>query len=126
MDFTVFTSGGIDYSPAPWVVRTTLVLEEPELRDADDQRFARFWKVWHAERSTYAPKLVELTLVLRPGYTDGAADLRGIHTFLDYYRSHIESTCETKGLNVYLDNYSALQNGMHYMVSNVPKLLFTI
>ena len=126
MDFTVYTPAGIDHSPAPWITRITLVLEEPELQQADRDQFRRFWEVWHLNRDLYAPKLCEVTLVLRAGFKDGIMDLRGINAFLDYYRLHIEPDCTTKGLHVYLDNYSVAVNYTQYQVLETPLLLFTI
>lgn len=126
MDFSSFTVGGIDYSPAPWITRTTLVLEEPELRNATQEQFNRFWRVWHSERANYAPSLIELTLVLRAGYKDDAIDLRGINAFLEYYNAHIEPHSETKGLHVYLDSYSAVIDTIQYSVMDSPTLLFTL
>lgn len=126
MDFSIFTTAGIDHSPAPWITRITLVLEEPELRQADRDQFRRFWEVWHLNRSLYAPKLCEVTLALRPGFMDGAMDLRGINAFLDYYRLHIEPICTTKGLHVYLDCYSAIVDHTQSQVLEQPLLLFTI
>ena len=126
MDFTIYNVGGIDYSPAPWITRITLVLEEPELRNAQNYQFERFWRVWHGERNINAPKLCELTLVLRAGYNDGIMELAGINMFLDYYRAHIEPTCDTKGLHVYLDSYSAIIDNTQYNVLDAPLLLFTV
>lgn len=126
MDFTIYNVGGIDYSPAPWITRCTLVLEEPELRNAQDYQFERFWRVWHSERRTNAPKLCEVTLILRAGYKDGVMELNGINMFLDYYRAHVEPTCSTTGLHVYLDSYSAIIERTQYSVLDEPLLLFTI
>lgn len=126
MDFTSFASGGIDYSPSPCVTRTTVVLDEPELRDADETRINRFWDVWQKDRPMYAPKLTELTLVLRPGVTDGIMDLRGINAFLNHYRLHIEPACVTNVLKVYLDSYSALTGYTRYQVLQQPILLFSV
>lgn len=126
MDFTSFNSGGIDFSPSPCVTRITLTLDEPELRQADELRYARFWDVWHKNRHSHAPKLVELTLVLRPGIVDGAMELQGINAFLDYYRLNIEPLCTTQGLNVYLDCFTALTSYCRYQVLHEPILLFTI
>jgi hypothetical protein len=125
MDFSSFNSGGIDFSPYPCVTRITLVLDEPELRAADYQQFSRFWDVWQLNRHLYAPKLTDLTLVLRPGMTGGTMNLQGINAFLDHYRIHIEPLCETKGLNVYLDSYSALSGYTRYQVLEKPILLIT-
>ena len=126
MDFSSFTVGGIDYSPAPWVTRITLVLEEPELRNATQEQYNRFWRVWHSERSEHAPHLVEVTLVLRAGYSDGAMDLCGINTFLEHYSTHIEPHASTKGLHIYLDSSTAVVDHIQYTVLDAPLLLFTI
>jgi hypothetical protein len=126
MDFTSFNAGGIDYSPNPIVTRHSLVLDEPELRQADELQFVRFWDVWHKNRHLYAPKLVELTLVLRPGMRDGKMELTGINAFLDFYRLHIEPLCNTHGLHVYLDCYTAIIGYTRYQVLQEPILLFTI
>lgn len=126
MDFTSYHAGDIDFSPASWITRTTLVLEEPDLRNATHEQFSRFWRVWHSERSTYAPNLIEVTLVLRTGFSDGTMDLRGINKFLEYYAEYIESYTMTKGLHVYIDSYSAIINQNQYSVLDAPLLLFTI
>jgi len=126
MDFSSFNVGGIDFSPAPWITRTTLVLEEPELRNATQEQFERFWRVWHSERSEYAPCLVELTLVLRAGYNDGTMELRGINAFLEYYSTNIESYATTKGLHIYLDSVSANIGHVQHTVMDAPLMLFTI
>jgi hypothetical protein len=126
MDFTSYTVGGIDYSPAPWTTRATLVLEEPELRNATQEQFSRFLRVWFSERPTYAPSLIEVTLVLRAGYSDGVMDLRGINAFLDYYATYVEPYNSSKGLHVYLDSYSAIIDHTQYSVLDTPILLFTI
>jgi hypothetical protein len=125
MDFTIFPVGGIDYSPAPWVRRATIVLEEPELRNATRDQFDRFFRVWYSERPTHAPSLIEVTLVLRPGYTDGAMDLRGINAFLGYYETFVQPS-SAKGLHVYMDCYTALVDHTSYQVLEQPLLLFTI
>jgi hypothetical protein len=125
MDFTIYPVGGIDYSPAAWVRRTTLVLEEPELRNATHEQFERFFRVWYTERPTHAPSLIEFTIVLRPGYTDGAMDLRGINAFLEYYHTFVQP-CAAKGLHVFLDCNTAVVDAMSYKVLEEPLLLFTI
>jgi hypothetical protein len=125
MDFTIFNVGGIDHSPAPWVRRITLVLEEPELRNANHDQFSRFFRVWYTERPTYAPNLIEVTLVLRAGYSDGTMDLRGINRFLEHYQTYIEP-CAAKGLHIYLDSYTAVVDHFSYQVLEAPLLLFTV
>ena len=126
MDFTIYNIGGIDYSPAPWISRTTLVLEEPELRNAELRQFERFWRVWHLKRNEYINNFIELTLVLRPGYTNNSMDLTGINRFLEYYRTNVEPYCTTKGLHVYLDCYTAVIDHVQYSVLDAPQLLFSI
>jgi hypothetical protein len=126
MDFSIYNAGGIDYSPAPWVLRMTLVLDEPELRNAGEFQFDRFWSVWHIDRRTYAPELLELTLVLRPGFSNGTLELSGINRFMDYYKAHVEPGCNTKGLHIYMDCFTSIIDHTRYMVLNEPQHLLTV
>ncbi len=126
MDFSSFNAGGIDHSPAPWITKTTLVLENWELAEAGYDRMERFWRVWYGDRKAYAPSLTDLTLVLRPGIYNGVADLHGINLFVDFYKQNLEHACETQGLKIFLDNVSELHENTRYVFPNAPKLLIQV
>jgi hypothetical protein len=126
MNFTSYSSGSIDFSPNPIVKRITVVLDEPELRHATYDQFERFWDVWHGERKRFAPKLTDFTLVLRPGWENGQMILTGIQRFLDYYHTFVEPACNTRGLHVYTDSYSAAYSGVRYQVQQAPVHLFSV
>jgi hypothetical protein len=126
MDFSVFNVGGIDHSPAPWICRFTIVLDEPELATATNYQFERFWRVWYMERGTFAPSLADVTIVLRPGFANGTMVLAGINRFLDYFNTRVEPVCDTKGLHIYLDSYTSIVDHTRFQVLETPQLFLSI
>lgn len=126
MDFSLHNSGGIDFSPSPTAEKIILALDNFELIEADAARFERFWRVWHADRKVYAPKLTDLTIVLRPSIVNGCMNLHGINAFLEYYAQNLEPMCKTHGLKVYLDNISEAHRGIRHIFTNAPQLLFSV
>jgi hypothetical protein len=125
MNFTIYNASSIAHSPAPCAKTITLALEEEELVEADQYQYERFWKVWHQERSTFAPNLEEVTIVLRPRFNKTICRI-GINKFLDYYNDYVKPNCKTTGLHIYLDCWSSLQEFRRYQVLDAPELLLTI
>ena len=126
MDFSSSVSADLDFSPSPCASNLTLALDNDGLIHADYDRLERFWRVWHGERATYAPRIKELTLVLRPSFLNGCLDLVGINRFLDYYATHVEPNCSTTGLFIYLDSLSSINASRRSYVLDEPQLLLAI
>ena len=126
MDFSSSVSADVDFSPSPCAGNLTLALDNDGLVSADFYRLERFWRVWHSERATYAPYIKELTLVLRPSFTNGCLDLVGINQFLEFYATHVEPNCTTTGLFIYLDSLTSIHANRRAYVLNEPQLLLAI
>ena len=126
MDFSSSVSADVDFSPSPCAANMTLALDSDSLIHADHYRLERFWRVWHGERATYAPRMKELTLVLRPSFRDGCLDLVGINRFLEFYATHVEPNCTTTGLYIYLDSLTSIHANRRFYVLDEPQLLLVI
>jgi hypothetical protein len=126
MDFSSAVPADIDFSPSPCAGNLTLALDSDRLVDVDYGRLERFWRVWHGDRATYAPRIKELTLVLRPSFRSGCLDLVGINQFLDFYQTHVEPNCSTTGLYIYLDSLSSIYSNQRTYVLDEPQLLLAI
>ncbi len=120
MDFSSLPTASIDFSPYPSIRRTTLVLDEPELAEATIAQMERFWRVWYSDRQASAPCLSHLTLVLRPGFTNGKPETAGIQRFIQYFEACVKPNCTTKGLHIYQDNWTSLVGDTRYGVAQEP------
>lgn len=131
MDVDSFTRGGIDFSPYQPIPVIRMVLCESELRDIQEHRFERFFRVWCTEKATYAPCLKELVILLRPSFErepgSGRTGLRvkmeGIHAFLDYFNRHVSRDIRAMTLKIYVDSWCESRDmQIHY--ANAPQPVF--
>lgn len=131
MDFDSFTRGGIDFSPYQPTPIIRMVLCESELRGIEEHRFERFFRVWCTEKTTHAPCLKELVILLRPsfereagpGRTGLRVKMEGIHAFLEYFDRHVSRNLCGMTLKIYVDSWCESRDmRIHY--GNAPQAVF--
>jgi len=118
MEFSTLHASTIDTSPDPCVESCSLLFTNHELRDATFTQLERFVRVWCSERSSYAPKLCSLKLVLRPDMTGDRIAVDGILRFLEFLQTYdmSHSAC----LKIYLDNFVTINTGYRVSYTNIP------
>ena len=119
MNFQNAAIGSIDFSPHACCKEITLILNESDLQNARHQQVERFWSVFYKDRS---PGLKNVTLVLRPLYTDAAPVFDGINAFLQYFHDHVEES-PVKSLQIYIDTDSETHAGARHILISAPYLV---
>ena len=126
LDFTTLSPVSIDSSPAPWIRKSTFLLEDSDLQSADTDQLERFWRIWYTDRRAAAPHLQEVTIVLQAGFHSDShkITMSGINKFIQYFHNYVESSNQ-KHLVVYLDVWSQLEKGnvRHHIFEHTARLL---
>ena len=103
-----------------------MILSESELRNIEEHRFERFFRVWCTEKTTHAPCLKELVILLRPSFEKPGAHnihMEGIHAFLDYFERHVAREIRDMTLKIYVDSWCESRD-MRYHYAREPQRVF--